>query len=427
MVDSIKLLSVGLLIVATAFFVAAEFAFVKVRVSRIDQLVSEGVKKAGFVKRVLDDLDGYLSACQVGITITALALGWLGEETVQFFIHPLISGVVEESSLSHGISFVLAFAAVTFLHVVFGEMAPKTISIQRAESVSMNLAYPMIMFYKIMYPLIWILNRSANAFVSMIGYKPATEHEESHSEEEIKLIVSASPDINADEKEMMGKIFDFDETVAREIMVHRTEMTCIFIDDSAEETLNTIKGSRHSRFPVCGHDRDDIRGYLNIKDLYGETETLADINLLMRQVPRVQESTPIKRVLKKLQKEKNQLAIVLDEYGGVSGLVTMEDIMEELVGDIQDEYDDEEPMIQPIEDGYRIDGSTHVDDVYSEIGVELEEIDGIDSIGGYIMAKLQGQKPEVGLILDTPSCTLILLETNEERVLAVQLQKKPSD
>lgn len=424
MADSIRLLSVLFLILATAFFVAAEFAFVKVRTSRIDQLVCEGNKKAFNVQKVINDLDGYLSACQVGITITALALGWLGEPTIESLTRPIFEKMSLPEALAHTISFAAAFFIVTFVHVVFGEMAPKTISIQKAEAVSMHLAKPMILFYKGMYPLIWLLNRSANGFVRLIGFKTAAEHEDTHSEEEIKLIVSSSSDINADEKKMLEKIFDFDETIAREIMVHRKDMVCVYLSDSMEENLQVIKESRHSRFPVCGEDRDDIKGYINIKDMYSHPSELKSLEELMRKIPKVHESAPIKKVLKKLQKEKHQIAIVFDEYGGVSGLITMEDIIEEIVGDIQDEFDDDEPSIKKAGRSAIVEGNVHIDDIKNELGIELEHSDGIDTIGGYVLTKIEEHPPKKGMCIDLEAFVLTIVETENERITSIRIDPK---
>ncbi|MGA9287747.1 MAG: hemolysin family protein, partial [Anaerobacillus sp.] len=242
--EFIKIIVVLLLIVLTAFFVASEFAIVKIRRTRIDSLASEGNKKAKAVQKVLGNLDGYLSACQLGITITALALGWLGEETVEQLLHPLFELINLPDSIATPVTIALAFAIITFLHVVLGELAPKTFAIQKAESISLILAGPLIWFYRIMYPFIWALNGSARTVVKMFGLPSANEHEQAHSEEELRLILSESyksGEINKSEMEFVNNIFEFDERMAREIMIPRTEMTCLFLDNSTEENLEIMK------------------------------------------------------------------------------------------------------------------------------------------------------------------------------------------
>lgn len=365
--DSYRVLGLLFLIIATAFFVTAEFAFIRVRPSRINQLVQEENKRAKNVQKILNNLDGYLSACQLGITITALGLGWLGEPTIASLFKPLLTHLHLTPTLYHAISLVISFTVVTFLHVVLGELAPKSIAIQKSDWVCLNLSTFIIIFHKIMYPFIWTLNGSANLITKAVGMKAANEHSEEHSEEEIKLIVSSSNDINSDEKTMVEKIFEFDETIAREVMVHRKDMNCIYLSDSLEETLDYVKNNRYTRYPVVGEDKDDVKGYVNIRDLYSNILDGKPIEGIIRNIPKVYESTAIKKVLARLQKEKSQIAVVLDEYGGVSGLVTMEDIIEEIVGDIQDEFDNEETPIRKGKNRWIIEGDTHIEDVEKAI------------------------------------------------------------
>lgn len=424
MTDSMGLLAVLLLIGSTAIFVAAEFAFVKVRTSRVEQLVSEGNRRALGVQYILNNLDGFLSACQVGITVSSLGLGWIGEPAVNSIIEPVISKLNVHPTIAHSLSFAIAFFLVTFLHVVFGEMAPKTVSIQKAEKVSMLLARPMILFFKFIYPLVWMLNQTAIGFVRIMGLKPANEHEETHSEEEIKLIVSSSSDINADEKSMLEKIFEFDDTVAKEIMVHRTDMVCVYAEDDWSSIMKTFKDSMHSRIPVCGVDRDDIRGYLNAKDVYSEEGERGSVERYMRKIPKIHESTPIKKALKKLQKGKHQIAIVYDEYGGVSGLVTLEDIVEEIVGDIHDEFDDDEPQVLVAETHVLAGAGVHVDDLKKVDGYDFPSSDGVHTIGGHLL-ELAAEEgvPKEGFFIDRDGYRFTVVEATEERIVKVRIEK----
>ena len=250
---TINILLIVLLIALTAFFVATEFAIVKIRVSRIDQLILEGKKGALAAKKVVTHLDEYLSACQLGITITALGLGWLGEPTVEKLLLPLFNYFELNESLTHVLSFGIAFALVTFLHVVVGELAPKTVAIQKAEAVTLATAVPIIWFHKIMYPFIWFLNGSARVLGGLFGLKPASEHEVAHSEEELRILLSESyksGEINKNEYKYVNNIFEFDERIAKEIMIPRTEIISISVNDSINDIMNTIQSENYTRYPI---------------------------------------------------------------------------------------------------------------------------------------------------------------------------------
>ncbi|RTR28406.1 HlyC/CorC family transporter [Robertmurraya yapensis] len=394
---TINLILIVLLIALTAFFVATEFAIVKVRVSRIDQLISEGNKGAIAAKRVVTHLDEYLSACQLGITITALGLGWLGEPTVERLLHPLFEYFHLNESITHILSFGIAFALVTFLHVVIGELAPKTAAIQKAEEVTLLFAKPIILFYKIMYPFIWFLNGSARVLVGLFGLKPASEHEVAHSEEELRILLSESyksGEINKNELKYMNNIFEFDERIAKEIMVPRTEMVTISLDGTFDEILNTIKTENYTRYPVVDGDKDSIRGFINMKEFltahfYLQTSKEEfDLEKFINPVIRVIENVPIHDLLVKMQKERIHMAILMDEYGGTSGLVTVEDILEEIVGEIRDEFDEDEvPDIRKLkEDHYIIDAKLRIEDVNNLLGTDLSEEE-TDTIGGWFLTQ----------------------------------------
>ncbi|CEH31244.1 hypothetical protein AM501_10970 [Aneurinibacillus migulanus] len=401
----INLILVAVLIVATAFFVAAEFAMIKVRPTRINQLATEGNKSAVAVQRIIDNLDGYLSACQLGITITALGLGWLGEPTVHHLLHPLFLEYNVPEQLANTLSFILAFSFITFLHVVLGELAPKTLAIQKAEAISLGLARPLILFYKIMYPFIWLLNGSAGLFIRMFGMKPANEHEHAHSEEELRLILAQSlesGEINPTEFTYMNNIFKFDERVAREIMVPRTEIACLYVEDSLQEHFQTIRREGLTRYPVVEKDKDHVLGIVHTKELFMRylDNPQLDITAIMRPVLFVNEATPLETLLKKMQKQRHSLAILVDEYGGTSGLVTMEDILEEIVGEIRDEFDvNERPPIEEI-------GKNHYIVDNKVLLVEVEELTGMkadpefDTVGGWLSAHItsveEGQKLKIG-------------------------------
>lgn len=422
--DPLQILALFVLIFITAYFVAAEFAFVKVRSSRIDQLVAEGNKKAVKVQKILNSLDGYLSATQLGITIASLALGWIGESAVHSVLSPVFDYIKLSENITHPLSVAVSFLLVTFLHVVLGELSPKTVAINKAEWICLKFSSSIILFYNVMYPFIWLLNSSSNLIVKSFGLRAASEHSEEHSEEEIKLIVSSSNDINSDEKTMVEKIFDFDETIAREIMVHRKDMNCIYLNDSLEEILEFIEDKTFSRFPVVGVDKDDVKGYINIRDLYSiKNKKVSNLESIVRKIPKVYESTPIKKVLSKLKKEKSQIAVVLDEYGGVSGLVTMEDILEEIVGDIQDEFDNEIFPIVKGKNRWIIEGDTHIEDVEKAIGFTFVEKKDVVTMGGFVMSNLESEQVKVGHKIEIQGKQIELLKVEEDRILSLAILK----
>ncbi|ELK46487.1 hemolysin family protein [Halobacillus sp. BAB-2008] len=387
METSMKLAAVALLILLTAFFVASEFAIVKVRKSRLEARADEGNKRAKAALKVAGNLDYYLSACQLGITITALGLGWLGEPTLEVLLHPLFSGLDLPSGLSHTISFAIAFFIITFLHVVLGELAPKTMAIQKAESITLMLSPPLIIYSKIMYPLIWLLNGSANMLIRLFGYKTAKESDDVHSEEELRHILSESyekGEINQSEFQYVERIFDFDDRLAKEIMVPRTDVAVVDVEDPLEESLSFIKEERYTRYPVIQGDKDHVIGVLHIKELFRQ-DAVDSLEGFIRPVTSVFENIPIRELLVRMQQEKTQLVLLTDEYGGTSGIVTVEDIIEEIVGDIRDEFDEEEEEIVKEEDGsFLIDGKVSIVDVNHYFELELENGD-VDTISGWIL------------------------------------------
>lgn len=382
-----------ILIALTAFFVATEFAIVKVRHSRIDQLVAEGRKGSKAAKQVTSRLDEYLSACQLGITVTALGIGMVGESTFEFILHPLFETIGISTDNIHYFTIGAAFLIATFLHVVVGELAPKTIAIQKAEAVTLIFAKPIMIFYKILYPFIWFLNGSARLLVGLFGMRPASEHELSHTEEELRLLLAESyksGEINQNELKYVNNVFEFDDRIAREIMVPRTQIIGFERKATFNEVLTTISEERYTRYPVYEEDRDNIIGFINIKDFLtlgiNNRITLENFNIedFVNPVINTIETTPINSLLLKMQKERIHMAILLDEYGGTSGLVTVEDILEEIVGEIRDEFDDDEiaDVRKVKEDHYIIHTNVLLDDVAKLLKIDLYNPD-VDTIGGW--------------------------------------------
>ncbi|MCM3241199.1 hemolysin family protein [Cytobacillus firmus] len=430
--DILNLVFIAILIALTAFFVTSEFAIVKIRSSRIDQLIEEGNKNAIAAKKVISNLDEYLSACQLGITITALGLGWLGEPTIEHLLRPVINSFGLPSSISHVISFSIAFAFITFLHVVVGELAPKTLAIQKAEAVTLLTTRPLIWFYRVMYPIIWALNGSARLLTSMFGLKPASEHELAHSEEELRIILSESyesGEINQSEFKYVNKIFEFDNRIAKEIMVPRTEIVSLSKDDTLEDFLQIVQEEKFTRYPIIDGDKDHIIGMANIKevmtDLIMNRElSSSTLESYIRPIIRVIDSIPIHELLLKMQKERIHMAILMDEYGGTSGLVTVEDIIEEIVGEIRDEFDmDEVPMVRKTEEGqYIIDSKVLVSEVNDLLGTGINDED-IDTIGGWILT--ENYEAKQGDMIEYENYRFKILDMEEHHIKYIEVTAVP--
>ncbi|MCR8843290.1 hemolysin family protein [Paenibacillus sp. SC116] len=431
-IPTVEFILIALLIALTAFFVATEFAIVKIRTSRIDQLVLEGQKNALAAKKVISNLDGYLSACQLGITITALGLGWLGEPTVEKLLHPLFEEFGVQAELSGVLSFVIAFVLMTYIHVVVGELAPKSLAIQKAEKITLLLAKPIIFFYKIMYPFIWLLNGSANALIRLFGLKPASEHEEAHSEEELQIILSESYEsgkINNTEYGYVSRIFAFDELLAKEIMVPRTDMISLDGDLTVMENIPIMREEQYTRYPVIHNDKDNVIGMVNMKQLFLTMDgTLREQPLknLIRPVLTVSEAMPVKQLLRKMQQDHIHMAILVDEYGGTSGMITIEDILEEIVGEIRDEFDAEERAeVERVGEGhYRVDGKVLLSDVNDLLGTHLES-DDFDTIAGWLYDRHPEGKRGSKIVVEGVEFTI--LEKERHRIRKIELKRIDSE
>lgn len=429
--DIFNLVWIAILIALTAFFVVSEFAIVKVRSSRIDQLIEEGSKKAVAAKRVITNLDEYLSACQLGITVTALGIGWLGEPTIASMLRPVFHSLAIPESFGHVLAVGIAFAIITFLHVVIGELAPKTLAIQKAELVSLYTAGPLILFYKIMYPFIWALNGSARLVTRFVGLQPASEHELAHSEEELRIILSESyksGEINQSEFKYVNKIFEFDNRIAKEIMVPRTEIVSLAKDDTLETFLQVVKEEKFTRYPIIDGDKDHIIGLVNIKEVM--TDLIDEqgrgektLESYIRPIIRVIDGIPIHDLLVKMQKDRIHMAILMDEYGGTSGLVTVEDILEEIVGEIRDEFDmDEVPMIRKMKDShYIIDAKVLISEVNDLLGLEINDED-VDTIGGWMLT--ENYEVKQGDYISCSPFQFRILEMEDHHIKYIEVTKQ---
>jgi CBS domain containing-hemolysin-like protein len=379
----------------TGFFVATEFSIVKARKSKIDQFLTQGEKGARAAKHVTSHIDEYLSACQLGITITALGLGWLGEPTVVTLLQPFFIKAGVNDALTHILSFAIAFSFVTFLNVVVGELAPKSVAIQKAEQITMLFSKPLIWFYKILFPFIWVLNQSARLITGFFGLKLASESELAYSEEELRHLLSESyksGEINQRELKYVTNIFKFDNRLAKEIMVPRNEMICISIENPINDIKKHIKNNHFTRYPIIKEDKDTVLGVINTKEimfayLSGALPDQKPLKPYIRSVIQAIETTPVYDLLIQMQQKRTPMAILFDEYGGTSGLVTIEDILEEIVGEIQDEFDDEIADIRKIDsDHYILNAKLLVSEVNELLQIDLSNEE-VDTIGGWILSQ----------------------------------------
>jgi CBS domain containing-hemolysin-like protein len=421
----LNLVLILILVLLNGFFVAAEFALVKVRSSRIDSLVDEGNRNAKFTKKILTNLDAYLSACQLGITLASLALGWIGEPTIASILEPLFSQLGFNVFFIHATSILIAFSLITFLHITLGEQFPKTYAIRKSENVSLWAAGPTIVFYKIMYPFIILLNGASNRMLRLSGIEPTEEHEQAHSEDEIRILMKESHKsgfIDNTELSYVDNIFDFADTTAREIMIPRTEIVCLYANLPFAENKEMALTEMHTRYPVCEKDKDQIIGFVHIKDLIKTNETL-DMRMIARPLLSVPESMQISQLLKLMQKKRTHMALLIDEYGGTSGIVTVEDIIEEIVGEIQDEFDEERPTIEAMDnDTFSIDGLLHIDVVNDHFGLEIDSEE-YDTIAGWLYSQTE-IPPSIGQTIQyRDEYEFIIEDTDNMRISRVLLRK----
>jgi CBS domain containing-hemolysin-like protein len=427
MINLINIIIVLLLVFMNAFFVATEFAMVKVRKSRIETLAVDGDKTAKNTLTVVKNLNAYLSACQLGITLASLGLGWVGEPAVARMLEPLFELLNMPAALVHSVSFIIGFSLITAFHIVLGELAPKSLAIISAEKIAMKTALPLIMFYRVTYPIMWAFNHSTNLILKIFGVSQVDEAEEAHTDEEIKLLVEDSYKhglIDKTELTLVDNIFDFTETTVKDIMIPRTDMACIFVDDSFEKIVSYTLDNQFTRYPICKGSKDNVIGFVHLKDLYKHQVegTNRNIESIIREVNFIPESKSISALLKLFKKEKSQIAVIIDEYGGTSGLVTVEDILEEIVGEIQDEFDEESNEIVKTEDGsYIVEGKVLIDTVMDLIDANIE-VENIDTIGGWIYSQLKSY-PKINDKFIYENYEFIVLKCDKKRISKVQIKK----
>ncbi|MEY8001260.1 hemolysin family protein [Clostridium sp. Mt-5] len=423
MITLINIIVICLLVFMNAFFVATEFSIVKVRKSRIETLVLDGNKSAKFTLKIIQDLNSYLSACQLGITLASLGLGWVGEPAVSDMMMPLFNLLHVPETVIHSVCFVIGFAIITAVHIVLGELAPKSLAIVSTEKIAMYTALPLIIFYKATYPVMWTFNHSTDLVLKIFGISQVNENDDAYTDEEIKLLLEESYRhglIDKTELTFVDNIFDFSDKTVKNIMIPRTDMSCIYVDDSFEEIVAFALEHQHTRYPICMNSKDNIIGFVHIKDLYkqkieGKIESIKNI---IRQVKFIPRWISISELLKVFKKEKTQMAIIIDEYGGTLGLVTVQDILEEIVGEIQDEFHEESSEISKTEDGnYILDGKILLEDVNDLLKISIES-ENIDTLGGWIYSQLLSY-PHVNDKITYENYEFIVLQCDRKRISKV--------
>ncbi|HWB61013.1 MAG TPA: hemolysin family protein, partial [Chthoniobacteraceae bacterium] len=427
-VVAFNLLTILLIIAVNGFFVAAEFSLVKLRGSQLDALIEEGNKRAELVRHVTSHLDAYLSATQLGITMASLALGWRGEPYVQQLIEPLFALVgITSPAFVTPISVAIGFAAITFFDIILGELAPKYLSIRNPVGMSLRIVRPLRLFYTVFKPAIWCLNKSANLILKKVfRIEPVGGAELAHSEEELRVILTESE--NAEEVSRIGKeilinTLDLRKRVVREIMTPRGEVVFLNLEDPFEENLKVAQQSRHTRFPLCQEHLDHTVGLVHIKDMLPlMREEKPDLNAIKRDLFPVPEMMPLEKLLNFFLTKHAHLAVVVDEYGGTVGIVTLDNVLEEIVGDIQDEFDTEPKEFKQInENEFDVAGALGLYEMRDVAGLELESSD-VSTIGGYV-THLIGHLPKQGEQTRIEDYLVTITQTDGRRVLKLHFKK----
>jgi CBS domain containing-hemolysin-like protein len=426
---SVRLLFVLLLVLLNAFFVAAEFALVAVRRSRIDQMAADGDSKALVVQKALAQLDRYISGTQLGITLASLALGWIGEPAVAVIADKALRlvGITPAPGAVHtGAGIAVAFLVITFLHIVLGELAPKSIALAKPESVSRWVARPLMLFSRAMSPFISFLNGTANRMLAMFGIEPASEGGHVHSPEELRLLVMqarAHGTLDESDSKMLAGVFDFHNKRALDVMRPRTDMVAIAEDVERDELAEILRRERYSRYPVYRDTPDDIVGVFLAKDFWlAEHPETFELREVLREPLFVPATRAAERVLDDLRRTRAHLAVVLDEYGGTAGIVTMEDLVEEVVGDIADEYDPLSRDALLFDGVLELAGSMSLVDVRSDHKLPIPEGDW-STLGGYAFAAL-GRLPRVGDRVAYPGGELEVVAMDGRRVAALRVHRR---
>ncbi len=434
---ALSLLLVLFFLLMNAFFVAAEFSLVRIRKSQVEILADEGRSGAKFAQTVANNVNAYLSACQLGITLASLALGWLGEPAVSELIHPLFAAFGLPDAVISGIAVAIGFIVITALHIVVGELIPKSLAIFSTERYALFTAAPLVWFYRITYPIMWLFNTITNGVMKMLGHDVANEHEV-YTDEEIKLLIDESTEsglIDPEQNEYVDNIFDLGDKDAEAIMTPRTDLICLDLDDTLEENMAVVMRYKYTRYPVCRDSKDRIVGFAHVKDLYTMPKNATMADLRIRTIQAVPEGVSIAKLLQTLQEKRTKIAVVIDEHGGTAGIVTMSDIMEQIVGRIDDEYQhgDTNDVVKLDDGSLLIDGSMPIGDVEELIGFVPEEASECETAGGLLLS-LFDRIPAEGDVVATEDergdkATFTVLDMDRHRIdkIRVELEKYPEN
>lgn len=438
MIGLLDFLIIASLLFANAFFVAAEFALVKVRTSQIEQMVGEGSWIAKLTSRLLDRLDAYISASQLGITLASLGLGWAIHDSVEPFIATILTtfGVPEEGVQLAGQTVLLvpliAFLFVTFLHICLGELVPKSVAIRAAKPVALWTAPPLMAFYYLFFPIIWLLNKSSDLILILIGLSRPDHAEMAHSEEELRHIVAESVEgghLSRNERLMIENVLNLEDKTARRVMVPRPDVVYLSLARPLEDNLRIARQAGHTRFPLCEDDLTHVIGMIHVKDLFRANQSSGgvrhDLRKLAREVPFLPETLHLDLLLVEFQRNRVHLAMLLDEYGSVTGMITLENVLEELVGPIQDEFDREVPMVSPLTEGaWDVDAALPLDRLADVCGIALPETDA-ETTGGLIL-DLLGRLARIGDSVDVNGHRLVVTQADPTRIRRVRVELIPA-
>jgi CBS domain containing-hemolysin-like protein len=430
--DLLSLLGLVALVLANGFFVAAEFALISIRHTRVEELIQQGHTSAKVVKKALEDPDRFIAATQLGVTMASLGLGWLGEPALAHFIQPVLDLLPSAwvGLASHSISAVISFIIITCLTVVVGELTPKSIALQKTEQTALFVARPTLAAEMLFKPAIWALNGAGNGLLRLLGLSAAGPHQQAHSVEELKMLVEASEAVGVIEdveRDMLHAVFDFGDLTAHEVMVPRTEIIAVDADAPVEALIELCSEHPLSKFPVFEGDLDHVLGIAHVKDLLRvpyEARRTAAVRSLVRDAMFVPATLQLDALLQQFRARHQHLAIVLDEYGGTAGLVTLDDLMEEIVGEVSDSFDQAAPAIQHLPDGSAlVDGLTQIDEVNEHFGLQLHD-DYYDTIAGFVLGRL-GRPAKVGDCIAADGVDLKVEALDGRRIAQLSVYPKP--
>ena len=433
---ALSLFLVLLFLLMNAFFVVAEFSLVRVRKSQVEIALEEGKPGAKAAKLIADNVNAYLSACQLGITLASLALGWLGEPAVAELIRPLFSLFGMPEAVISAVAVAIGYLLMTTLHVVVGELIPKSFAIFSTEKYALATAGPLVWFYRITYPIMWLFNSITNGVVRLAGHDPANEHEV-YAAEEIQMLIDESSEsglIDPEQHEFVDNIFELDDKDAEAIMTPRTDVVFLDLEDSLEDNLEAVVRYKYTRYPVCRDGKDHVVGFVHVKDLYGMPKESTNDDLPIRPLQAVPESVPIAKLLQTLQQKHTEIALVVDEHGGTAGIVTMSDIMEQIVGRIDDEYShgDSDEVVTLKDGSYLVDGSLPIDDLEELMGFKPEEASECETAGGLLLTlfdRIPKEGDTVSVSEGQAMATFTVVDMDRHRIdkISLMLEHAPEE